>query len=188
MLMCFFLCQISTTKRQCVTYVTPFHITVSNSQIKTPTNSTYEPIKLCGDGDSEFLFAFFLLCFFLAIVGFGFVGFFFFLVSGIIGGFLSPSSHCHRAEADLSRLSTTQNEQDGKVLWVTKQRGLGFSRFIWNRFLIFGRCTLFVGFQQVCLWILEFGSAHLSCQQAIAMVNRPTHLTCHQDSTVTSLH
>ena len=143
MLTCFFLCQISTTKQQCVTYVTPFHITATQFPNQNPHElgiwTHREPIKL--RGNSEFLFTFFLLCFFLAIVGFGFVGVFF--VTGIIGGLFSPLSHCHRVEADLSSLSATWNEQDGKVLWVTKQRGLGFSRFIWNRFLIFGRCTLF---------------------------------------------
>ena len=79
MLTCFFLCQISTTKQQCVTYVTPFHITATQFPNQNPHElgiwTHREPIKL--RGNSEFLFTFFLLCFFLAIVGFGFVGVFF---------------------------------------------------------------------------------------------------------------
>ena len=98
--------------------------------------------------------------FFLPLLDLDLLGFFFFVI-GIIGGFLSPLSHCHQAEADLSLLSATWNEQDGKVLWVTKQRGLGFSRFIWNRFLIFGRCTLF---EFLASLFVDFGSAHLSRQ------------------------
>ena len=77
-----------------------------------------------------------LLCFFLAIVGFGFVRVF---VAGIVGGFLSLSSHRYRVEADLSPSPATWNKQDGE-----------------------GLCTFFVGFQQVCLWIFDFGeSSHI---------------------------
>ena len=147
MLMCFFLCQISTTKRQCVTYVTPFHITVSNSQIKTPTNSTYEPIKLCGDGDSEFLFAFFLLCFFLAIVGFGFVGFFFFWFMGLLVGFCH-----HRATAiELKQIShdcrqPRMNKMERFCGWRNKE--------VWVSAGLFG-----IGFwflvAALCLWVFS---------------------------------
>ena len=62
-----------------------------------------------------------LLCFFLAIVGFGF-GFVRVFVAGIVGGFLLPSNHRYRVEADLSPLPATWNKQDG-----------------------LGQCTLFVG-------------------------------------------
>ena len=135
-----------------------FHITGTttrqlNSQIKTPTNPTYEPIvDLSSSATTTVMASLSSLslsfAFLLAIVGIGFVGVF---TTRIVGGILLPSSHRHRAEAEISPSPTTWNEQDGDDLWVTKQRGLGFSRFIWNRFLISGRCTLFVGFQQVCL-------------------------------------
>jgi len=58
-----------------------------------------------------------LFCFFLAIVGIGFVGVF---ATGIVGGILSPSSHRHRAEAEISPSPATWNEQDGEELWVSR--------------------------------------------------------------------
>ena len=145
MLTCFFLCQISTTKQQCVTYVTPFHITATQFPNQNPHElgiwTHREPIKL--RGNSEFLFTFFLLCFFLAIVGFGFVGVFF--VTGIIGGFyhrwataieLKQISHrCRQPGTNkMERFCGWRN----KEVWVSAGLfGIGF------RFLVFALCLSF---------------------------------------------
>ena len=130
----------------CVEFWCVSHHRHNNSPTQFPNQNPHEPnirthrgpIQLSNDdGDGEFLIAFSLFCFLLAIIGIGFVGVF---TTGIVGGILSLSSqsHRHRAEGEISPSPKTWNEQDGDDLWVTKQRGLGFSMFIWNRFLIFG--------------------------------------------------
>ena len=136
MLRCFLLCQISTTKQQCVTYVTPFHITATQFPNQNPPRTRHTnplwthqaPWRRRQWVSLRFLSLVLFSCHCWIWICWGFFCYWDYW------WVLSPLSHRHRAEADLSPLSATWNEQDGKVLWVTKQRGLGFSRFIWNRF------------------------------------------------------
>ncbi|KAF3952588.1 hypothetical protein CMV_021877 [Castanea mollissima] len=99
-----------------------FHITATQFPNQNPHElgiRTHREPNSAAVATTSFSLLSFSCAFFLTLLDLDLLGFFF--VTEIIGGFLSPSSHCHRAEAKLSPLSATWNEQDGKVLWVTKQ-------------------------------------------------------------------